>query len=78
MNLCDAVGDHMVAYREIYNLMEGKFEGCKLKHIGRASNEEVDTLENIGSACSAIMDRVFYEVINQRSVKVKPPAPHTK
>jgi hypothetical protein len=24
--------------------MEVKFEGCELKHIGRASNEEADTL----------------------------------
>ncbi len=38
--------------------MEAKFEGCKLKHIGRASNEEVDTLENIGSTCSAIPVKV--------------------
>ena len=68
----------MVAYREMYRLMEGKFEGCELKHIGRASNEEADNLANIGSTCSAIPDGVFYEVINQRSIKVKPPAPpHT-
>jgi hypothetical protein len=33
MDLCDAVSDNMVAYREMYNLMEGKFEGCELKHI---------------------------------------------
>jgi ribonuclease HI len=52
MNPCDAVSDNMVAYREMYHLMEGKFEGCELKHIGRASNEEADTLANIGSMYS--------------------------
>src|SRR5690606_30576136 len=46
-----------------------------LKHIGRASNEEADNLANIGSTCSAIPDGVFYEVINQRSIKVKTSTP---
>jgi hypothetical protein len=61
----------MIAYRQIYQSMEVKFEGCKLKHIVRASNEEADALANIGSTCSAIPDGVFYEVINQRSIKGK-------
>jgi ribonuclease HI len=78
MNLCDAVIDNMIAYREMYRVMEGKFEGCKLKHIGRASNEEVDNLANIGSTCSAIPDGVFYKFINQHSIKVKTPAPPTQ
>ena len=77
MNKCDALSDNMVAYREMYNLLEAKFEGCELKHIGRGSNEEADTLANIGSTSSAIPDRVFYEVINQRSVKFKPPTQST-
>jgi ribonuclease HI len=77
MNMCDAVSDNMIAYREMSRLMEGKFEGYELKHIGRASNEEADTLANIGSACSAMPDGVFYEVINQRSSKVKTLAPPT-
>ena len=67
MNKCDAVSDNMVAYREAYNQLEAKFEGCELKHVGRLSNEEADTLANIGSTGSAILDGVFYEVINQRS-----------
>jgi hypothetical protein len=46
-----------------------------LKHIGRPSNEEADALANIGSTCSVIPDGVFYEVINQRSIKVKTSAP---
>ena len=54
--------------------MEAKFEGCELKHIGRASNEKADTLANIGSTCSPIPDGVFYEVIAQRSIKEKPSA----
>jgi hypothetical protein len=49
-----------------------------LKHIGRANNEEADTLANIGSTWSAIPDGVFYEVTNQCSIKVKPPAPPTQ
>jgi hypothetical protein len=55
--------------------MEAKFEGCELKHIGRASNEEADALVNIGSMCSPIPDGVFYEVITQRSIKEKASAP---
>ena len=77
MNKCDTISDNMVTYREMYNLLEAKFEGCELKHIGRGSNEEADTLANIGSTCFAILDGVFYEVINQRSIKYKPPAPST-
>ena len=75
MNLCDAVSDNMIAYRQLYQNMEAKFEGCELKHIGRASNEEADALANIGSMCSPIPDGVFYEVITQRSIKEKVSAP---
>ena len=39
MKKCDAVNDHMVAYRNMYNLLEGSFDGCELRHVGRASNE---------------------------------------
>jgi hypothetical protein len=77
MNLCDAVSTNMIAYREMYQSMKGKSEGCELKYIGRANNEEADSLANIGSTCSAIPDRVFYKVINQRSIKVKTLAPPT-
>jgi hypothetical protein len=58
--------------------MEAKFEGCELKHISRTINEAADALENIGSTCSAIPDGVLYEVINQRSIKVKNSAPPEK
>jgi ribonuclease HI len=71
MNLCDAISDNMIAYQQMYQSMEDKFEGFELKHIGRASNEEADALANIGSTCSHIPDGVFYEVITQRSIKVK-------
>jgi hypothetical protein len=70
MNICDAISDNMIAYRQMYQSMEAKFEDCELKHIGRASNEEADAFANIGSTCSAIPDGVFYEVINKRSIKV--------
>jgi hypothetical protein len=75
MNLCDTVSDNMIAYHQLYQNMEAKFEGCELKHIGRASNEEADALANIGSTCSSIPDGVFYEVITQRSIKEKASAP---
>lgn len=73
MNLCDAISDNMITYREMYNTLEASFEGCELKHIARGSNEEADALANIGSMCSPIPDGVFYEVINRRSIKYKPP-----
>ena len=37
MKKCDAVNDNMTAYRDMYNLLEGSFDGCELCHIGRAS-----------------------------------------
>src|SRR3954452_8979472 len=73
MNLCDAINDKMIAYREMYNTLEASFEGCELKHIAQGSNDEADTLANIGSMCSPIPDGVFYEVINKRSIKYKAP-----
>jgi hypothetical protein len=55
MNLCDAISDNMIAYRQMYQSMEAKFEGCELKHIGRASNEEAGAFWQIsGSTCSKI------------------------
>jgi hypothetical protein len=78
MNLCDAVSNNRIAYREMYRSMEGKFECWKPKIIGKASNEEVYTLANIDSTCSAIPDGVFYKVINQRSIRVKAPASPTQ
>jgi hypothetical protein len=59
MNLCDAVSDNMIAYRQLYQNMEAKFEGCELKHIGRASNEETDALANIGSTFSPFQMKCF-------------------
>ena len=40
MKQCDAIADNMIAYRELYNQLEGLFDGCELRHIGRESNEE--------------------------------------
>src|SRR3954447_14113449 len=73
MNQCDAVSDNMAAYSELYNILEDSFEGSELKHIARGSNEEADTLANIGSTCSPIPDGVFYEATNKHSIKYKPP-----
>ena len=71
MRQCDAVNDNMIAYRNMYDPLEGSFDGCELCHIGRASNEEADTLANIGSTCASIPPGVFLEQINERSIKVK-------
>ena len=64
----------MIAYRNLYNIMEGSFDGCELRHIGRESNEEADTLANIGSLKLKVPPGVFLEKINKRSIKVKQPA----
>ena len=71
MKECNAVADNMIAYRDLYNIMEGNFEVCKLRHIGRESNEEADLLANIGSQKGKVPDRVFLECIKQRSIKTK-------
>ena len=77
MKKCDATSDNMIAYRDLYNTMEGEFEGCGLTHIGRESNEEAGVLANIGSTCSPIPPGVFFETIHHRSVKVRPDDPKT-
>ena len=38
MKACDAIADNMIAYRDVYNQLEGTFDGCELRHIGRESN----------------------------------------
>ena len=69
MKECDAPAENMAAYRELYNTLEGEFDGCELQHIGRGSNSEADTLENIGSTCAPIPPDVFYEEIDHPSIK---------
>jgi ribonuclease HI len=54
MNHCDAISNNMTAYRNLYYYLEGTFDGCKVSHINRASNEEADNLANIGSQCLPI------------------------
>jgi ribonuclease HI len=51
MNHCDAVSDNMVAYQNLYYYLEVTFNGCKVSHISRTSNEEADVIANIGSQC---------------------------
>jgi ribonuclease HI len=72
MKECDATCANMIAYRAMYDKLEGDFEGCEVTHIGRESNEEADNLANIGSKCLPIPPRVFFEEIFERSVKIKP------
>jgi hypothetical protein len=72
MKECDATCANMIAYRAMYDKLEGDFEGCEVTHIGRESNEEADNLANIGSKCLPIPPGVFFEEIFERSVKLKP------
>jgi ribonuclease HI len=69
MNRCDAISDNMTAYRNLYYYLDGTFDGCKVSHISRASNEEADNLANIGSQCLPIPQGVFWEEIIERSIK---------
>jgi hypothetical protein len=72
MKECDATYANMIAYRAMYDKLEGDFEGCEVTHIGRESNEEADNLANIGSRCLPIPPGVFLEEIFERSIKIKP------
>jgi hypothetical protein len=71
MKDCDATCANMIAYHAMYNKLEGNFEGCEVTHIGQESNEEADSLANIGSKCLPIPPRVFEEIF-ERSAKIKP------
>jgi ribonuclease HI len=59
MKECDATCANMIAYRTMYDKLEGDFEGCEVMHIGRESNEEADSLANIGSKCLPIPPGIF-------------------
>jgi hypothetical protein len=72
MKECDATCANMIAYRAMYDKLEGDFEGCEVMHIGRESNEEADNMANIGSKCLPIPPGVFFEEIFERSIKIKP------
>jgi ribonuclease HI len=72
MKECDATCANMIAYRTMYDKLEGDFEGCEVTHISRESNEEVDNLANVGSRCLPIPPGVFFEEIFECSVKIKP------
>ena len=71
MHECDALNDNMTAYRDLYDTLEGDFDGCELRHVGRESNEEVDALANIGSTYAPIPPGVFLKCICERSIKPK-------
>jgi hypothetical protein len=72
MKECGATCTNMIAYRAMYDKLEGNFEGCEVTHIGRESNEETDNLANNGSKCLPAPPGVFSEEIFERSVKIKP------
>jgi hypothetical protein len=72
MKECDVTCVNMIAYRAMYDKLEGDFEGCEVTHIGRESNKEADNLANIGSKCLPIPLGVFFKEIFERSVKIKP------
>jgi hypothetical protein len=72
MKECDATCANMIAYRAMYDKLEGDFEGCEVTHIGRESNEEADNLAKIGSKCLPIPPGVFFKEIFECSVKIKP------
>jgi ribonuclease HI len=72
MKECDATCVNMIAYRAMYDKLEGDFEWCEVTHIGRESNEEADNLAIIGSKCLPIPPGVLFEEIFERSVKIKP------
>jgi hypothetical protein len=63
MNHCNALSDNMMAYRNLYYYLEGTFDGCEVSHVSRSSNEEANTLANIGSQCLPIPVGVFWEEI---------------
>jgi hypothetical protein len=69
MNWCDAISDNMIAYINLYYYLEGTFDGCKVSHVSRASNEEADNLANIGSQFLPIPPGVFWEEIIESSIK---------
>jgi ribonuclease HI len=69
MNHCDAISDNMTAYQNLYYYLEGTFDGCKVSHVSRASNEEADNLANIRFQCLLVPPGVFWEEIIKRSIK---------
>ena len=73
MKACESTSDNMIAYRDLYNLLEGEFDGCELNHVARTNNEEADALANIGSTRGPIPPSVFLQQIDHRSIKPKKP-----
>jgi ribonuclease HI len=61
MNRCDTLRDNMTAYKNLYYYLEETFNGCKVPHVSRASNEEADILANIGSQCLPVPLAVCWE-----------------
>jgi ribonuclease HI len=52
MKKCNATCANMIAYRAMYDKLEGDFEGCEVTHISTESNEEADNLPTLApGAC---------------------------
>jgi hypothetical protein len=71
MKECDATSANMITYRATYDKLKGNFEGCKVMHIGHKSNEEADSLANIGTKFFPIPPCIFFEEISKQSIKIK-------
>ena len=71
MKECETTAENMIAYRDLYNIMEDSFDGCELWNVGRKSNEKVDILTNLGSTKAKVPPGVFVECIKHRSIKLK-------
>ena len=67
----------MLAYKKLYNILEGDFYGCELNHVARANNTEADELANIGSTHGPVPPGVFLESIYRRSIKPAKPLKST-
>jgi hypothetical protein len=64
----------MTAYKNLYYYLEGTCDGCEVSHISKASNEEADTLANIGSHYLPMPPGVFWEEIVERSIQGTKPS----
>jgi hypothetical protein len=78
MNRCNAINENMVAYRDMYHILDDLFNGCEVSHISRASNDEAGALAKIGPQCLPIPPRVVWEEIKVRSTKEKKPEEKSK
>jgi hypothetical protein len=71
MKLCDAISDNMIAYHQMYQSMEAKFEGCELNILaGPATRKPMLWLISARHALLYQMES-FMKSLLKRSIKVK-------